>query len=655
MPKPVEIIWKHHDKFKDIIVRLGDFHTICTLLGVIGKRFQDAGLRDLCVGSGVIAEGSIAGVMDGRMYNRAVRLHKLVYEALMRLIWKGFLPWLEATHSANMVHLEETLNVIETLASEVNQASFEHTLQNEACKRIFELFNTYCDYLRSDNGCLSAFWMSYIDLVEILLRLIWASREGNWALHLASIRALIPWCFAYDRLNYARYLPYYYAQMSQLASTHPEVFSEFMEGGFSVQMVQMDSTNPFGRIPVDQRIEETINKDTQTAGGTKGFSLKPAAVMKHYLTAEYRSTYLRQLREATGRSKSKLSHKDLQRTRIKKDEADVQSLLSLMENSWMNPMVPENTNLTSLSTGVLAPPDVSYGLLQACDVGEAAYQVFNQTRLSQHPPAVKLFDKMKKQNLKTFASLTVKKSCGKKAQDIVLKADRNLFSHMILVAENRNVNMREVLSHPLGPVPWALANGDGSLRKTNKASLATELEKHASPVDELPSPSVTIIDGMSLIQKMNGNGKNLLTAGRDGTFPDTPWRQPKSENRCCLRCISQFIHQKMPKEGIEAQKTTSVQESYKWTVCSTVEEVSVLSIKQDQPDSVSVWGMEASTIQEEIEQQSGVCDMWGKLLQTYLRWLGRSGRTEIHTRRSRHAPHLTCETCCKWWNRKQSL
>ena len=33
---------------------------------------------------------------------------------------------------------------------------------------------------------------------------------------------------------------------------------------------------------------------------------------------------------------------------------------------------------------------------------------------------------------------------GKKAQDLVLKADRNLFSHMILVAESRKVNMKDM-------------------------------------------------------------------------------------------------------------------------------------------------------------------------------------------------------------------
>ena len=30
------------------------------------------------------------------------------------------------------------------------------------------------------------------------------------------------------------------------------------------------SRNPFGRFTVDQTIEETVNKDMQTSGGTKG-------------------------------------------------------------------------------------------------------------------------------------------------------------------------------------------------------------------------------------------------------------------------------------------------------------------------------------------------------------------------------------------------
>ena len=53
--------------------------------------------------------------------------------------------------------------------------------------------------------------------------LLCASREGDWMLHLNSIYAMIPWGFAYDKINYARYLPVYYAQISQMAINHPTV------------------------------------------------------------------------------------------------------------------------------------------------------------------------------------------------------------------------------------------------------------------------------------------------------------------------------------------------------------------------------------------------------------------------------------------------
>ena len=57
---------------------MGVFHTIGTLLGIIGKRFQDAGLRVICIESGVIAEGSVSGVSEGKRYNRVVQFHKLL-------------------------------------------------------------------------------------------------------------------------------------------------------------------------------------------------------------------------------------------------------------------------------------------------------------------------------------------------------------------------------------------------------------------------------------------------------------------------------------------------------------------------------------------------------------------------------------------------
>ena len=64
---------------------------------------------------------------------------------------------------------------------------------------------------------------------------------------------------------------------------------------------------------------------------------------------------------------------------------------------------------------------------------------------------------------------------------------------MILVAESISVNMKDVLTHP----------------QTHKAALARELEKNVSPAEAIPTPSTCIIDGMGLVQRMNGNNKTI--------------------------------------------------------------------------------------------------------------------------------------------------
>ena len=141
------------------------------------------------------------------------------------------------------------------------------------------IFDKYMEFLRHDNGKLSKFWLSYLDMVAILLRLLRVSMEGNWKLHVSTIRSMIPWCFAYDNVNYARYLSSYLSEMSHLGEEHPDVLAYLRSGGFSVQI---GATNKFDKIPVDQTCEETVNRDTQTPGGTNGFRLKPGAVSKYY-------------------------------------------------------------------------------------------------------------------------------------------------------------------------------------------------------------------------------------------------------------------------------------------------------------------------------------------------------------------------------------
>ena len=126
-----------------------------------------------------------------------------------------------------------------------------------------------------------------------------------------------------------------------------------------------------------------------------------------------------------------------------------------------------------ISTGVILSDEA---IIDMCDAKE---------KENQHTSSLLLKDLRKDQylffstvpnlKLKSFKKKIVKMktSAGK---EIILKADKNLFSSMTIVAQLRQPDMKEVFSHPVGPARWSLSTADGCLRKTNMASLPKYLE-----------------------------------------------------------------------------------------------------------------------------------------------------------------------------------
>ena len=144
-----------------------------------------------------------------------------------------------------------------------------------------------------------------------------------------------------------------------------------MAGMFSVQLTGGGS---FGRIPVDQTTEVTVNKDTKSSAGITKYSLKTGAVNRFFMTAEYRCSFLAHLRDMVQVKRPFYHHDEMLSTRKRKDEQAVTAVESLIE-SWNNPFT-ERKELVSLSTAKQAPGDVTRDLLNAQQVGEKAYQEF---------------------------------------------------------------------------------------------------------------------------------------------------------------------------------------------------------------------------------------------------------------------------------------
>ena len=73
---------------------------------------------------------------------------------------------------------------------------------------------------------------------------------------------------------------------------------------------------------------------------------------------------------------------------------------------------------------------------------------------------------------------------------------------MAVVAKSREMDMRDVLKHSLGPLPWSLAAVDGSYAKTTKSKLAELIEKGNDALGGEPDAAVWILDAMAICQAL---------------------------------------------------------------------------------------------------------------------------------------------------------
>ena len=84
--------------------------------------------------------------------------------------------------------------------------------------------------------------MLYLNRADLFWNFVHATQIGDWTLHLQSAAEMVPWYFAYDHLNYARYLPVYIYDMLALPDKHPSVAEHIAAGDFVVQQQNFYNT-----------------------------------------------------------------------------------------------------------------------------------------------------------------------------------------------------------------------------------------------------------------------------------------------------------------------------------------------------------------------------------------------------------------------------
>ena len=162
-----------------VVVRLGGFHLLMSFLGAIGKIMEGSGLEELW--TTVYAKNSVNQMMEGRAYARSVRAHILTSLALHLEILKD---------SAVPVEWNAQLQELRSKMLADKMSVFDVSREPALSAFMDELTYTYL----SAKGVsrTGEYWVQYMGLVDLLRLYLRSERTGDWALHLLSIRQMIP-------------------------------------------------------------------------------------------------------------------------------------------------------------------------------------------------------------------------------------------------------------------------------------------------------------------------------------------------------------------------------------------------------------------------------------------------------------------------------
>ena len=76
------------------------------------------------------------------------------------------------------------------------------------------------------------YWKMVIELEMHILIYVRSIREGNFKLHVETLRKLLKWFFIFDRYNYARWLTVQWFDLNNLEANFPDVYENFCKGFF---------------------------------------------------------------------------------------------------------------------------------------------------------------------------------------------------------------------------------------------------------------------------------------------------------------------------------------------------------------------------------------------------------------------------------------
>ena len=491
-----EIQLLYPEKFSNIFLGIGGFHLEKVVIGCLGTYLECSGINHLLVEEKVFGPAVVNSVMSGGNYVRGKRGMALIAEAMEQLQIMSFLESSDGEMYDELFQKIKTLKTV-IMTNPAKDRTYFDTLWSDCLKELDQFEADFHEFKRrgSTESNLFAYWNNFVtDLASILRDLTRSFRDADWDLHLSTVCRCIDLCFAFDRINYKRWLPMYHEDCLSLPQRFPKMHSSFLKGDFVVR----HTTRKGSAVPIDQALEKAYNKPAKSSAGIIGFTRRKEAVCKWNLIkhekAKYRN-FLYDVCQMDDDDEYSLHYEFSERI-TRNDNTSVAALIKNIRQRG-NPFdLEQPRRIMNIATGAVLEKEHEEFYLNYDTLGKANRGEFYKTRLEE-----------KSKQLLDNIPMTRKK---KKKTESVTKYDLDKetvkFLRLIDYGRSRGFDMRVLMSYEISPTSFYLTK-DGLMRKSNKSELVTELKGMLAekPPANLP-PTIhkraVIIDFMAYVRKV---------------------------------------------------------------------------------------------------------------------------------------------------------
>lgn len=442
------------------------------------------------INSGLIAEGSVRGIIGGTHFNRCKNVHAVVALSFKVMHFNRFLESYEKLNHNEKISFEE---IVDNLCYE------NETHQTEAAKLqlkdIIDRYKIFNEETRKGvHGSTARFVHMYIEFIENYQLFEYSIRTNDLDLYIYAARKMCVLFFVFNHQNYARWLTKNIDDLVNMEQTHPGLKKYFEDGALSVRRTNKN----FCRSPVDLTLEQTINANAANKlTGISSFTNSIYARQRWSETHTARKAIITHLIEYL-----KLTEPCENSTNARQNTIFNNQVQKFTEevNANINPFSEDLclSKLFNLTTGKAASDDTKNFLLNAESNGAKQMQTFieecrNDGERFQKP--------IKRNRIQNFLTDGAKRKVSSKKDVDEVKYERNILGQIACLAMQNSVDLNNILSFPLTIVPQSISHFDGTIIQHSKPNelLSLLLAKVETDHRNISGHDVEINDGFYVL------------------------------------------------------------------------------------------------------------------------------------------------------------